>query len=309
MKKVVHLKIVNSLYKNGISEGFKNNDWQVYEYDYGQALRTAGLLGAWQRILNYAEEGIKPDLIFINCNKDGFIFPAEAKALSEIAFTILYTFDVRHENNWIEDVAPHLGLVCFSDQDNVEKFNQKGYRAELMQPSCDMDFYKPIDTTKSYGDIIFIGNKQDSDFPFAQERTEMITFMQNEFGDKFAWYGNGSGNGFLNPEQEREAYSSAKVAITQNQFHNKLYSSDRDFRAMASGCYTVCQWYDEIDVQFQCWKTFAQLRKLCVEGLLNNEVRKSRSEMLRQHVLLNHSWTARVRHLMHHVNKYQNIEA
>lgn len=304
-KKVVHLKIVNPFYKNGISKGFESNGYKVTEIDYGLLLRNAGLLGAWQRIIQKCME-VQPDIIFINCNKDGFIFPEEARELMKIAFTILYTFDVRQENNWIEDVAPHVDLVCFSDKDNVEKFKAKGFRSEFMQVSCDTDFYQPTSTTKSYGEIIFIGNKNGNDFPFTKERDEMIRFMENDFGHRFAWYGHGSGNGFLNPEQEREAYGSAKIAITQNQFHIKNYCSDRDFRAMASGCYTICQWYEDMDVMFQSWKTLPELRTKCVNALLDEEMRQIRADMKRRQVLLNHSWASRIRHLLHHVNnKYK----
>jgi hypothetical protein len=307
MKKVFHLKLVNGNYQNGISKGFEQAGYEAHECDYGKLLRNAGLLGCWQRIYTQCQS-IQPDIIFIHCNRDGFIFPEEAKELSKYAFTILYCFDVRIENSWIYDVAPYLDLVCMSNYDDVEKLKAKGYNAAYLGVSADFDFYKPTELPKrNYGDIVFIGNNyihSDVDFELCQQRLELINFMVVNFGGRFRCYGRGwIGSEVLNPEQERDAYNSAKIAITHNHFNRKGYHSDRDMRAMGSGVFTICQHYEYIDSHFYSWNSLSKLKKLCSSVLANDYLRIKKAAEVREYVLKNYSWANKIKQLQHLISE------
>ena len=93
------------------------------------------------------------------------------------------------------------------------------------------------------GEIVFLGGNyamSNMNYPSAQERIELVEFLQKEFPDKFRVYGMGwEGTKMVHAQDEIKIYNQAKIAITHNNFQRKGYTSDRLFRAIGCGAMTI----------------------------------------------------------------------
>lgn len=303
MPKVLHIALSNPIFPNGgWQKAFENNGYEYYAVNWQKAKMQLGQSGMWQMIYNQCKQ-IKPDLIFSQIQTPDIVGINEAKKLSEYGLTVNYTMDVREDLSWYEEIAPYIGLLLFCDHESVEQIKAKGFdNICYMQQSCDVDFYKPIETNRDYGEIIFIANKYSNSslsFPLSKERDELVGFMKDKFGGRFQCYGRGYER-ILNPIEEREAYNSCKIAITQNIFHRNGYSSDRLFRSISCGAFTISQHYFGFDNDFPdgvSWRTFDNLKKLCVSALMNEYIREGEAERQRIYCINKHSWYNRIKML------------
>lgn len=310
MKKVYHIALSNPIFPNGgWQKAFEENGYDYVSINWQHIKRLHGKDLMWDLIYEDCER-IKPDLIFSQIQTPNILGKYEAEKLSQLGFTVNYTMDVREDLSWYEDIAEHMGLLLFCDYESVERMKARRINnVDYLQQSCDTDFYKPIETDKNYGEIVFIGNNFQNtnlNFPLAEQRVEMVKFMMNTFGDRFRAYGRGFPNQMLNPEQEIEAYSSCKVAITHNHFKRVGYFSDRGMRAMGCGAFTIHQYYEGIenDTLFSTsWKSLSQLKQTCVSALLNDTLRRKIAHQEYMNCLSHNSWLARIHKLKALVNE------
>lgn len=316
--KVFHIGITASTYSSeGISESFKEVfgdtryfHWQNHRFNYGtEAMRSNAILEA---------ETYSPDIIFIHCNNNSEAFDvATYKRFSELAYTIVYTEDVRKDITWFETLCPLVNLTIFTNLDDVETLWGKGIKNVIHQPvSYNHIWYKKQPKTeRNYGDIVFIGNNHvdtNLDFPNAQQRVETIAALKKEFGDKFQAYGLGQENKMLNPQEAVECYSNAKIAIGHNNFTRKGYQSDRCLNAMGCGCATLMQHYEGIEKDFPninswSWRSIDELIALCklylklesgelyLENNLSSYLYKTTTEK--------HRWVNRCNEIKEYINK------
>ena len=274
MKSVFHIALCGpSGYSNkGLMDGFLSAgfvdyrlfDFQLQRFQYGKE--------KMEEMLIEEAKKMKPDLIFIQAQgSDVFTF-ATFRTLSKIGFTVNYTFDIRskEQTEWLYALAPHLGLICFSNQRDVDECNSRGYKNVMcLQSSADPDIYKP-DETKERKGVVFIGNNfmnTNMQFPLSKERAEMVEFLQKEFPNEFTVYGNNWGGGKLvGQKEEVEIYQSAAIAIAQNNFMATDYHSDRIWRAMFCGAMCLTPYYKGIErlfsvgVHLDCWNSLDELR-------------------------------------------------
>ena len=304
MKKALLIKLeAPNVYSSiGMEEAFKEY-YEVRSIDWQRIKFNGGLDGVnvlWDKIVKECIS-FSPDIIFCQFQKSEILTLERWKRLAEFGFVINFTEDVREDIHWYEEVAPHIGLTIFTNEDDVKKFkyDNVGY---MLVPYNHI-WYKPQPKTEQYyGDIIFVGNNYVTSnlrFPFAQERQEMIGFMKCKFGNRFQCYGMGQENSVLRSHQCIEAYNNAKIVITQNNFKRSGYCSDRGISAMGCGALVVHQHFDGIERLMDenpylfTWKTFGELYEIC-NNLLENPIQENKHSIY-VYAKYKHSWLNRVK--------------
>lgn len=300
MKKALLIKLEAPSYSSvGMESAFRDHfevksiDWQRIRFSHG----VDGLDVLWQTILAECI-GFSPDIIFCQFQKGEILTIEQWEKLATFGFVINYTEDVREDISWYEEVAPNIGLTIFTNVVDVIKINKAGY----MFVGYNHLWYKPQPKTeKDYGDIVFIGNNYSAsnlNFPYAKERQEMVSFMEERFGDRFRAYGLGQRYQMLPPSQVIEAYNNCKVVITHNNFKRSGYCSDRGLNATGCGATVVHEYFEGIYDMFEknpywyTWKTLDDLAENCERVLRRSvDVREAVSEYAR----INHSWLNRVK--------------
>lgn len=300
MKKVLHIRLDAPQYSSdGMEQGFKDAG---FEYDslYWQQIKfNEGVESLRARMITRASKTL-PDIIFMHVQSEGVLDEATIQELNKYSFTILFTEDVRG-TIWQEPLLSQLGLMIFTNQDDVDILKDKGFTNVAYLPtSYNHLIYKSgVPSGKDYGDIIFIGNNYvgtNLNFPMTQHRADMVLFLEETFGDRFKAYGRGFKNQMLNPEQEIDAYRSCKVAITHNNYFRSGYCSDRSYRSVGCGAFTLHNYYPNIENNFihiNVWRTFDQLKKLCVSALNNDYLRKKIAKEEHENCLKNNTWASR----------------
>ena len=327
MKSVLHIRLdAPTFSSNGIEAGLKAH-FEEYSSLNWQSIRfNENILALQDRIVakSYMEE---PDVVFFHIQNAGILDGDTLQSMYPNSFKVLYTFDKREDLGWIKDLAPHLGLVLLPDTDSVLEMGEAGFiNCEQLSSSADYELYKPYskkpprwstsesDLDTSFPEIVFIGNRYDNtslDFPQAKQRRNMVERLQSHFGDKFGVFGGGwKGSRLVNTQEEINLYNGCKIAITHNNFNAGMYSSDRIWRSMGCGAFTISQYYYGINQEFRpgvlkTWLDFDMLVQECEKYLkLNREreaIAKAGSLWVREH----HSWSARVDKMMKLIEKHK----
>lgn len=294
----------------GIVRAMRNEFENVYEFNYQNVMFQEGADGMRKRLMGMCMM-YQPDIIFLHIQNPEPLDMDVIQFLSERAFVVLYTFDVRENIDWYKEYAPYVGLILFADAESIDACKKDGIEnVDYLQSSVDMNLYRPlppgVEPDKEYGDIIFIGNNflnTNLNFPLAQQRVDMVNFMKEQFGDRFHVYGIGwPGSRMLNPMEEIAAYHSCKIAITHNNFLRTGYTSDRLWRAIACGALTVSQQfepYGQYDIPRRAmpmWSTFKDIRDYC-NFFLDPYWAQHKSDVREeqyQHLKSNASWANRI---------------
>lgn len=320
--KVFHVRLDASSYSSdGIARAFKSLGFDYTGWNWQQARFDEGLEAARRKMIVIAMQ-CQPDIIFVHVQNSDFLNLETAKELSKYGFVINFSFDVRskEKTQWMYDIAPHIGLTCFACDEDVQHCYGLGIKnVMVLQSSCDTELYKPqqlpLEVTRQYPDIAFIGNNTSSSnllFERSQERVEMVEFLQKEYGTRFKAFGLGwSGSRFVNPMEEINILNSAKIVVTQNHFLRKGYCSDRQFRSIACGTLTVCHYYDGLEDDFDdsetfSWIDFDDLKQTIDFFLENDKERDIVATSQRHDFLQRHSWTKRIEQLK---NKIQELRS
>lgn len=306
-KSVLHFAIDSPGYKSdGMAKGFVENGYEYKAVFWQHERFNLGLEGMRKKCVELAK-AMKPTIIFSHI-QNGEAFDIETwDELQKHGFVINYSFDVRSKEKmqWMYDVAPHIGYTFFGCQEDIVRCLSLGIKnISHIHSSCDMDLYKPKDQKVNHAfDIVFCGNRYDNsnlEFPLAQERQEMILFLQNNYGDKFKAYGLGQEGGMIRPEVEANVYNFSKIAINQNNFYLTNYSSDRLWRIMSSGTFCLTKYFPGIEQIFQkevhldWWHDFDEMKALIDFYLSNDEERDSIAAAGCKLVRGNHRWADRI---------------
>lgn len=292
---------------HGISEGFRRNGYYVQFFNW-QALKIEyGVEGMLDRLLTTAGT-CNPELIFLHVQSQDIIDAETAEKLKAIAYTVMYTFDCREKDKteWLYELAPHVDRVYFSNLTDVKECVSRGiYNTEVMQSSCDIDFYKKgfKENIFSYPEVAFVGgdySRSNMNFPKADERKAMVEFMRNEFPTKFASFGMGQmENRFIKQQEEVLIYNHARICLSQNNYARPMYTSDRIWRIMASGCMCLAENFEGLDTMFEVgkhldtWETLEELKDKTRYYLRNHTHMDTIAWRGMEHVRNNHSWQKR----------------
>jgi hypothetical protein len=203
--------------------------------------------------------------------------------LQKVCPIVVFNEDVRDSVQWLIDLAPDVSLL--SNLDDAVTLMHNNLAAAWMMPTYDEGYYFRLPehqkSYQKYGEIVFIGNKYANNktlnFPNAQQRVEMIEYMQAQFGSRFQAYGLGTINSYLPPQKEAEAYRNARIVIGHNNFHRTDYQSDRMVRAIASGALFVPHFNhisntNNLWMINASWKSFSQLGMIVEEYLQHSNV-------------------------------------
>lgn len=314
MKKVLHIRLDAPTYSSdGIKKGFVENGYEYYGINWQQVRFDEGILGLQSRII-LAAKNIEPDLIFLHIQNPGVIDIETCQELTQLGLTVLYTFDVREDIKWMQELAPYLDLILFADMVSVENCKQIGiFNVDVLQSSCDMDFYQPITPHIKYdAEIVFIGSNYlntNLNFPLAQERLDMVNFLKKEYGDRFMvkglnWLdGDKPHSEMINPLQERDIYCSAKIAICHNNFDRPFYTSDRLWRSMACGCFTLTKYFKGAELIFaqghhlNWWRNFDDLKNKIDNHLSLSIDREKIARSGQEYVRTAHTWKRRIQEM------------
>lgn len=316
MKSVLHCALIapNGYSNEPLLHAFMNNGFVNYScFDYQLQTFEFGREKMRENLLKMAYH-TRPDLIFLHVQSSEILDYNTIIKLSSIGFTVLYTYDCRttEQTEWMYNYAKHLGLVCFSNQDDVQECLKRGIMNTMtLQSSCDMEFYVENELPISSSDIIFIGGNYvgtNLDFPLAEERADMVCFLNMQYPLRFKAIGMGWGSSsHINKEQEKNNYSNCKIAISHNNFSKSMYTSDRLWRIMSTGAFCLTKYFNGIENMFtrgthlDWWDTFDELKEKIDYYLHNSELRERIALRGMNEVREKHTWTARIKEMMDRV--------
>lgn len=316
MKSVLFAKIEAPTYKSDAmvraftEAGFDQVhtiDWQQYRYSFGveemrrQLIRTA--------------EITKPTVIFLHIQNQEAIDLETVKELSKHGKVINYTFDIRDKERteWMYEFAPHIWYTFFGCQEDVDECRKRGYlNTAVLQSSCDMDLYKPLDVntnSHSPAPIVFLGNNflnTNLKFEQAQERVRMVEYLKKNYGEYFrVWGMNWDKNSrVVNFNEECYIYNQSKIAIVQNNYNRILYFSDRIWRAMASGAFVLCKYVIGMEtfftkrVHLDWFHDLDEMRTLIDKYLYEDDLRRQIAKAGCELVRSKHTWTERFKDML-----------
>jgi hypothetical protein len=329
MKSVLHVALIapNGYNNKPFMDAFLANGFTSYHcYDYQLETFSSGHAVMRQKLINLAQQ-TKPDLIFLHVQNSEALDLETYKTLSSIGFTVLYTFDCRtkEQTKWMYDLAPYVGLICFSNKEDVDecKINRWQNNTMVLQSSCDMEAYKfwekrkdgyyEIHPKEIIHDIIFVGGNYvntNLNFPLAQERADMVEFLGKSYPESFRAFGMGWKEGSLvNAKTETAIYQGCKIAISHNNFDKELYTSDRLWRIMASGGFCLTKHFKGIETMFDrgvhldWWYTLPDLKDKIDYYLDKPFLREGIALAGMLHVRTMHRWTDRIAEMMVEVDK------
>lgn len=319
----LHIRLDAPTYSSdGIEQGIRDAGFQ-YDFLNWQLIKfKEGVEGLRDRMIVKAKT-CNPDLIFIHIQNPDVLDIETCQSLSEIAYTVLYTFDCRDKERmqWLYELVPHLSAVFFSNNEDVINCKELGYdNCYVLESSCDMTMYRPLPKEHlyvfDYPKVVFLGQRYvntNLNFPLAEERQQMIEYLYEKFGDDFGAYGRGQKNQFLNFQQENICYNVAKIAINQNNYDKELYSSDRLWRIMACGCFCLTKYFKGIETMFErgihldWWHTFEELEEKIKYYLDNEDERAAIAKQGSLFVRENHTWKDRIeviKNIMEHAPEH-----
>lgn len=305
-QKILFAKIEAPTYSSdAIVRGWEENGFEVIGFDWQYNRFNYGTDGMRNNILKLAKE-TTPDLIFLHIQNSEALDLGTIDKLQEIAPVIQYTFDVRtkEKTEWMYEYAKHVHFTFFGCFEDIKECISRGImNVGFLSSSADYSIYKPYPIKKSGAEIVFIGNNYANsglEFECAQERQNMIEFLQKEYGSNFRAYGLGQQGGLVNMQQEAMIYNQAKIAISQNNFNRIWYTSDRLYRILGCGTLALTNHYGGIEKTFEkathldWWNNFDELKSLIDHYLANEGERKIIAEIGRMKAVEDETWTNRI---------------
>lgn len=305
---------------NYMVRGFEEAGYNVTPFDWQKIRFAEKAQGVNDRLLfKVAQEN--PAVVFLHVQSPDVLDVAVLESISKKSFIVFYTFDVRNDIKWIKELAPYVGLILFADKESVNECKKDGIEnVDYLPPAADYLQYRRLEireATDEFGEIVFIGNNTTGsalNFPKAEERAEMVNFLQNQFGSRFKVYGLnwGMNSQMVYPHIETMVYNSAKIAITHNHYSRAGYQSDRMYRAMGSGIYTIAQYYHGINQDFNpttnsTWIDFDMLAEEIEKALSNDERRKMIADNGHGFVRQHHTWAKRAERMKNLISQYEKI--
>jgi spore maturation protein CgeB len=286
-------------------------DWIKYRENHG--------LSTMRRHIVAINDEFKADVVFMQIQAPDIIDNHTAERLKRNSFVINWTGDVRTDISWYEKLAPSVSLTAFTNETDMQTLKHKGFNAGYIQTGYDELIFNEKGEKGSFPDIVFLGNSyvyaHGPVFPLSMERVEMVKALSNAFPQNFQVYGaNWINTRHLKPEEEAMCYRSAKIAINQNHFDYRKFSSDRILRIMGCGCFCLTKYFEGIEDEYtiglhlDTWNSFPELVDK-IEYYLGNgsEERKVMALAGMKHVQENYTWHGRIKEVERIYNEAKQI--
>ncbi|MGV8130701.1 MAG: glycosyltransferase family protein [Candidatus Pacearchaeota archaeon] len=297
-KKLLHIMMGqhNPDLKNGLSQIFDciHLDWIIYRSNTDQLQKD---------ILKKVNE-FSPDVVFMHLQREGVVTIETVTSIRKQGIVVFsWTGDVRYPvpQHYLT-LGKHIDATLFSNMNDVEFCNNNGIVADFLQVGYDEYNFSPIGyKDENYPEIVFMGSNYPSiNFPLTKLRSEMVTRLKSEFGNRFGLYGGGWGklaDGSINSyKEEGNVYRSCKIAINLSHFAYKRYSSDRLFRILGCGTFCLSHHYPDMEVDFNVgndlvvWNDIDDLVEKIKMYLQNNLERKRIANNGYNNVINNFTW-------------------
>lgn len=280
------------------------------QFDIRDAFQTLGDVIYWDwsgrdRTFNQDIRALidkhNPDLVWLQIQTPGIISVETAKYISSKAKVVNWTGDVRLNNDWFIQIGKHIHLTLFTNMNDVELMRRHGVKSEYLQIGFPDKIFTPVGKAKECPEIIYMANYT-AGFPLSNYRKQMVEFLKQKYGNRFAVYGNSWGWGYSVPDQNEEAkfYRGCKIAINLSHFNYSRYSSDRIFRLMGAGAFCLSHNYINIDKEFEIkkhidiWDTLDELSFKIDYYLQNEQERKLIADQGCKHVHKYNKWKNRI---------------
>jgi spore maturation protein CgeB len=177
------------------------------------------------------------------------------------AYMINWSGDKRdNTEKWYYEAAKHVNISTFSNMEDVYNLQKAGYNSTFLQIGIDPEIFTPNGNNNKGYDIVFLANNH-GHFPLSRYRADIAKYLKNTYKNQFGLFGNGwrFGDGNLNGNeqmQRKEAalYRGSNIAISISNYNSERYTSDRLFRAMASGIMVLSHNYSGIEWDFEIGK-------------------------------------------------------
>lgn len=253
------------------------------------------------KVVEIAKE-FKPDIIFLQIQKENVITEEAAQELSKIAFVMNFSGDIRDElPMWYLNIGRKIHLSAFSNMQDVNVCKANGVKADWLEIGIDPERYRKHNVKKDTSKIVAHLNNYGNEYPLSAFRIELVDRMKKEFGDDFGVFGNGwngkeSGNFNSNQVDESINYNNALIAISVSHFQVEKYSSDRLGRAVASGCFTLQHNFPKLEELYtpkkhlDTFNTIDELIEKCKYYLEHHEEREKIALAGMKHCVQNYSF-------------------
>lgn len=198
----------------------------------------------------------QPDLVFMQIQTPDII---DANTIRQMCGVVVnFTGDVRMPiPKFYYDMGRECSLTLFTNVDNARQMMEDGISAGYLQMGFNHHIFTPKGEIESKDiDIVFFGNNYSGVFELSDYRLQMVMALKDKYNERFHLYGGGWPHGLSNgnlsndPHAEAAIYRRSKIAINLSHFNLRRYSSDRIFRAMGSGCFTISHRYPGIELDF-----------------------------------------------------------
>lgn len=198
----------------------------------------------------------KYDIIFLQVQTKGIIYPETAKVLSENAEVVFnWTGDVREDISWFETIGESV-ITLFTNMTDVNKMRGKGFKSDYLQTGYDHIYYYDAGQERK-DQLVFCANYYyDMQFPLTSQRANAVQLLQNNFPLNFILYGMNwhktgiNSMGKINNLKEAELYNNSTLSLSISHFNYSKYFSDRLLREMACGCCVLSHKFQDCESLF-----------------------------------------------------------
>lgn len=161
-------------------------------------------------------------------------------------------------------------------------------------------------------DVVFAGSKKYH--PEWQYRPELVQWLQNTYGDRFAHFGHDGYWGVVRGDKLNRVYADAKVTVGDSlciNFNYPNYWSDRVYETLGRGGFMIHPYIAGMEQHFEDLKhlvyydfgNFEQLKSLIDYYLEHTEEREAIRKAGFEHVKANHTYRNRWEHIIKEISK------
>lgn len=269
---------------------------------------------------------LRPTIIFMQLQSKDALDAKDIEFIRKAAGNptiISWDGDLRDEpadpgRKWFVELGKVIDASLVTNTVHPPIYKSLGVRgAGYMQIGIDENIYKPATPARNVPEIVFLASKYDSH----SRRDEVVAALSKRYKKRFGVFGHGwnklfTGHGMLRQDQEAAVYTAAKCAISMS-IRNDLpsYTSDRLFRALASGAVTLVEDFPGLlelgvvpNINAYVWKTIDELISQ-IDYIINfddpwlSSMRAAASSLARTA----HSWQARMPELLEIVKKCRSF--
>lgn len=265
-------------------------------------------------------ENNKYDAVFMQLQTDIAILQETVDFMSQKSLVFNWTGDVTEHLNYFTKYA-HSSVSLFSNETDVEKMRNLGFRADFLQTGYDHNIYYCTNAKYKYRQpaIVFCANNyKNYGYPLSEHRVEVAQALSSVFKENFVLCGKGwenvsgvSVSCYADNIHEARLYNYCSIAINLSNFNYKRYSSDRLFRELSCGSLVMSHDFQDYQKDFSdgeqlvVWSNIDDLINKCDNYLCDNKKARQIAERGISEAENKYRWTNTAERLIKLINKYK----